>query len=40
MLHRATYCDRQGLYCTKTGRVKFGDKVFDNIEEAIKFFGK
>jgi hypothetical protein len=40
MFHKATYCGKEGLYCTKTGRVKFGDKVFHSIEEAIKFFGK
>jgi hypothetical protein len=40
MIHKASYKGRCGLYCTETGRVKFGDKVFHSIEEAIKFFGK
>ena len=40
MIHKASYNGQPGFYCTQTGRVKFGDKVFHSIEEAIKFFGK
>lgn len=40
MIHKATYNGMSGQYCTVSGRVKFGTKVFYSIEDAIKFFGK
>jgi hypothetical protein len=39
-IHRAIFNGHKGYYNPKTGRVKFGSKVFPNIEEAIKFLLK
>ena len=36
-IHRASFNGHKGYYNTKTGCVKFGSKVYPNIEAAIKY---
>jgi len=40
MLHKASYKELRGHYCMVTGKLRFGNKVFQNIEDVINFFGK
>jgi hypothetical protein len=40
MFHKASYKGIPGHYCIDTGRLRFGDKVFENINDVIIFFGK
>lgn len=36
-IHKAVFNGHRGYYNPKTGRVKFGSKVYPNIETAIKY---
>jgi len=37
-IHRAVYDGHVGIYSTISGRVRFGNKIFQNINEAIRYF--
>jgi hypothetical protein len=36
-IHRAFFNGHEGYYNPKTGRVKFGSKVYPSIEVAVKY---
>jgi hypothetical protein len=36
-IHKALFNGHEGYYNTRTGRVKFGNKVFPCIEVAVKY---
>ena len=40
IIHRASFGGHVGYYNTRTGKVRFGDKIYPNIEVAIKYLRK